>query len=128
MAIKDLNTLLGSLSPELKAGKYVFCKLDNIDKLDVSKVVSVFGESEAWSVISSQSYADEMGWKYEYEAAWITLNVLSDLAAVGLTAAVSNALAKGGLSCNVVAAYHHDHLFLPYESKDIALEILLSLS
>ena len=47
--------------------------------------------------------------------AWITLGVESPLTAVGLTAAVSTALAEAGIACNVVAAMRHDHVFVPFD-------------
>ena len=68
--------------------------------------------------------ADKAGLPYSFVAAWITLNVHSALEAVGLTAAVSQALALAGISCNVVAAYHHDHLFVPVSEARRALHIL----
>ena len=46
---------------------------------------------------------------------------------VGLTAAVAVALADAGIACNVVAAVHHDHLFVPVESADAALAALRAL-
>lgn len=48
----------------------------------------------------------------------------SALAAVGLTAVVSAALAQAGISCNVIAGYHHDHLLVPLDSVEEALTIL----
>jgi hypothetical protein len=57
----------------------------------------------------------------------ITLNVFSSLEGVGLTAAVSTALGDNGIPCNMVAAFHHDHVFLPSEMCGQAMEILLSL-
>jgi uncharacterized protein len=62
------------------------------------------------------------------EFARITLQVRSDLEGVGLTAAVSSALAKAGIACNVIAAFHHDHLFVPWERREEAMEILRDLS
>jgi hypothetical protein len=62
-----------------------------------------------------------------FRAAWITLTVHSDLQAVGLTAAVATALAQSGISCNVVAAAFHDHIFVPVESAKEALSVLQQL-
>lgn len=62
-----------------------------------------------------------------FRAAWITLTVHSDLQAVGLTAAVATSLADAGISCNVVAAAHHDHLFVPVESAGLAIAVLQAL-
>jgi len=47
---------------------------------------------------------------------------------VGLTAAVAGALAEAGIACNVVAGFHHDHLFVPWERREDALAILSDLS
>ena len=58
----------------------------------------------------------------------ITLQVHSALEGVGLTAAVSTALADAGIACNVIAAFHHDHLFVPWERRDEAMRVLERLS
>lgn len=59
--------------------------------------------------------ADQTGLPYEFVAGWITLEVRSALDAVGLTSAVSAALTQAGISCNVLAGYHHDHLLVPHD-------------
>ena len=58
----------------------------------------------------------------------VTLRVHSSLAAVGLTAAVATALTGVGISCNVVAGYFHDHLFVPVDRGQEAVEVLSSLA
>jgi len=63
-----------------------------------------------------------MGW------ARITLGVHSSLEAIGLTAAISAALATRGISANIVAAFHHDHLFVPWGRRDEAMAALHELS
>ena len=72
--------------------------------------------------------ADRYQLSYEYVAAWITLQIHSALDAVGLTAAISRRLTDEGISCNVVAGYHHDHLFVAVEDADRALRALSALS
>ena len=57
----------------------------------------------------------------------ITLNVYSSLEGVGLTAAVSAALGAQGIACNMIAAYHHDHVFVPADRAEEAMEVLLAL-
>ena len=59
-----------------------------------------------------------------FEAAWITLTVHSDLAAVGFLAAVAAALASEGIPCNAIAAFHHDHLFVPVAMAERAMAAL----
>ena len=58
----------------------------------------------------------------------ISLTVHSDLAAVGLTAAFATALAAEGISCNVIAGVHHDHLFVQWDRREAALAVLVALS
>lgn len=63
-----------------------------------------------------------------YVASWITLRVHSSLDAVGLTAAFSTALARAGISCNVLAGAHHDHILVPPHRADEAVDVLRSLA
>jgi hypothetical protein len=84
-------------------------------------------EQEGLTLVVEQSEADTAGLSYEYVAAWITLEVHSALEAVGLTAAISKALTDAGISCNVVAGYTHDHLFVPEDRAQDALAALRSL-
>jgi hypothetical protein len=60
--------------------------------------------------------------------ACLTLTVHSALDGVGLTAAVASALADEGIPCNMVAAFHHDHVFVPEERAEEALAILRALA
>lgn len=90
-------------------------------------MVMLFREEEAYTVILEKEQADRLGLAYSYTAAWITLTIHSALDAVGLTAAFSNALAEQGISCNVVAAFHHDHIFVDSKDADRAMSILKSL-
>ena len=79
-------------------------------------------------MVVEKDVADGAGLEYDFVAAMITLRVRSRLDAVGLTAVVSSLLAKSGISCNVMAGYFHDHLFVPVERAEEALDLLRRLS
>ncbi len=92
-----LSALLGSMRPELHPGEYVFTSAsDAAVPAGVAPVVTV-AEEEGLTMVLRKEDADRLGLGYEYVAGWITLRVHSALEAVGLTAAVSAALARGGL-------------------------------
>ena len=124
----NLQTLIKNMIPQLREGEYVFCTVDNLNNIDIEKVISIFKESEAYTIIIKKSLADELQLTYSYVAAWITLTIHSSLDAVGLTAAFSNALADSGISCNVVAAYYHDHIFVDKKDAVKAMAVLKTLS
>ena len=63
----------------------------------------------------------------EHPMRCISLNVFSSLEGVGLTAAVASALAAHNIPCNMVAAYHHDHVFVPASMCNQAMQVLKSL-
>ncbi|MEU8519959.1 ACT domain-containing protein [Streptomyces sp. NBC_01216] len=126
-AERDLTRLLAGMSPELDPGRYVFTTVTGPVPPDVTPLVTV-REPEGLTLVVAQQDADRAALPYDYVAGWITLRVHSALDAVGLTAAVSRALADAGLSCNVVAGFHHDHLFVEHGRAQEALTALEALS
>ncbi|MBC8996656.1 MULTISPECIES: ACT domain-containing protein [unclassified Pseudomonas] len=124
----SLSTLLRSMSPQLNAGEYVFCTLPDGQLPRGLEVVGSFREQEGLTVILQRCDAEQAGFNFDYVAAWITLNVHSALEAVGLTAAFATALGKAGISCNVIAGYYHDHLFVGQADAERAMQVLRDLA
>lgn len=124
----NLRTLLRTLTPVLNEGAYVFCLLPEPVGLSPTELVGTFREAEGLTAIVRQEVADRLHLPYSFVAAWLTLRVHSSLTAVGLTAAVAQALTARGISCNVVAAYHHDHLFVAQADAAHALAALEQLA
>lgn len=124
----DLPTLLKIMRPERNPGEYVFCQVESQVRAAVLQTLCTFREKEAVTVILPRQQADDESLPYSTVCAWITLTVHSSLEAVGLTAVVSNALANADISCNMVAAYYHDHLFIPIADVERGMEVLTALS
>ncbi|KPA92783.1 hypothetical protein PF66_00523 [Pseudomonas asplenii] len=124
----SLATLLRSMSPQLNDGDYVFCSIANSSLLQGREVLGSFREREGLTVILKREDAEALGLLFDYCAAWITLNVHSALQAVGLTAAFAGALGKAGISCNVIAGYYHDHLFVGRDDAGRAMAVLHDLT
>lgn len=120
----NLKVLLKSMSPVLNEGDYVFCTLEEVTDIDFKDVILMFREQEGITVIVEKETADRFNYDYSIVVSWITLTVHSSLEAVGLTAAFSNALAQENISCNVVAAYFHDHLFVAKKDAEKAMVVL----
>lgn len=125
---KNLVQLLKTMQPCLNEGKYVFCTVADLKDIPTDQIISFFKETEGFTIILPRSLADQWKLDYSFVAAWITLTVHSALDAVGLTAAFSNALSSAGISCNVVAAYYHDHIFVDKKDAELAMEVLWALS
>jgi uncharacterized protein len=122
----DLTQLLRSLEPVLRSGEFVYATvLDLPAGLPVEATVR---EPEGLTVVLRRDVADAHGIAYDYVAAWITLTVHSSLEAVGLTAAFATALAREGISCNVLAGRHHDHLLVASADADHAVQVLRRLA
>ena len=113
-----------SLKPQLNSGKYVFVQLKSISDIEKNEVVCFLKEAKGYSVILKEIYAKENNFSYEHITAWITLKLNSSLDSYGLTSVFSKALADSEISCNVIAGYNHDHIFVNYEKKELAVEIL----
>jgi hypothetical protein len=124
----DLNKLLQGMQPKLHEGEFVYCAIDSTQHVATLNPLCVFQEEEAVTVIIPKQQADDDSLSYSVVCAWITLTVHSSLEAVGLTAAVSKALTEANISCNVVAAYYHDHIFVPVKDAGQAMKVLENLS
>jgi hypothetical protein len=120
----NLSKLLKTMHPILNDGDYVFCTISTAQAIDPSKIIGSFKEKEGLTIILDKNVADSLKLHYTYIAAWITLTIHSSLEGVGFTAAFSNALAKAGIGCNVIAAYFHDHIFVAKQDAEKAIAVL----
>ena len=126
----QIAVLLAELQPLLQPASYVFCSLPAASYGDHAELqpVASFVEPEGLTLVVKQSQADRLGWPYEACFRCVTLKVHSSLQAVGLTAAVSTSLAEHHISANMLAGYYHDHLFVPAEQAELAVQVLQELS
>lgn len=121
-----LTRVLQTLEPTLHPDCYVYASPVAGDWQRLP-LLGCFREAEGWTLILREADALAAGLPVHFRAAWLTLTVNSELAAVGLTAAVAQALATAQIACNVVAAHRHDHLFVPYADGPAALACLQAL-
>ena len=128
MTYKNLQKLLSQLKPVLNSGEYVFATVSNFDNILRSDTLFEFKEAEGITLILEKNKADTLRLPYQFICSWITLKIHSSLEAVGLTAAFSVALTKENISCNVVAGFYHDHIFVDIKDAQKALKVLTNLS
>ena len=124
MAEQDLGKLLASLVLHQHDGIWRFETIaadqaswaDLVNLREVRTIAMLFQETEGLTVITAAAddTPDDNRW------AWLELSVFSDLQAVGFLAEVARALSEAGIPCNAVAAYHHDHIFVPWARADDA--------
>jgi uncharacterized protein len=124
MAESDLVVLLRTMEPMLHPEPYGFAVWDS--ELPFRPFATV-AEGEGLTVVAPLASMTAAGMRSEPWAR-ISLTVHSDLAAVGLTAAFATALGAEGISCNVIAGFHHDHLFVQWDRRHAALAALEALS
>ncbi|GAB6262521.1 ACT domain-containing protein [Photobacterium sp. CCB-ST2H9] len=125
----DLQALLRSMSPQLRPEAYVFCSVKGgVAEYLALSPIAMFREQEGLTLVVTESAAEAIGAVSDTTFRCITLTVHSSLEAVGLTAAVSTALAEHGISANVIAAYYHDHIFVPADKADKAVAVLTALA
>ncbi len=125
---RDLETLFRGMQPLLHPQGYVFCSVPEESFFSLHlHPLATFRESEGVTVVLPQEQADENGLEYDGCWALITLSVHSSLDAVGFLAEIATALARAGISVNVFSAYFHDHLLVPWESRNQAMRVLAGL-
>ncbi len=129
----ELGALLRGMTPVLREGEYVFCTLPFGTPAGAGLPAGIaplaaFAEDEGLSVVVARDAAERAGLAGAGPFRLITLAVHSSLDAVGFLAAVARALAEAGIPANPVAAYHHDHLFVPAARAGAALRVLRRLA
>ena len=126
--VRDREAMIAAMEPRLdtQTWRFVLVSPDKAPQL-LGAAIGTFREDEGVTAIVLSELADELGIEGP-DFARITLMVHSALEGVGLTAAVSGALADAGIACNMVAAFHHDHAFVPAARGEKALGVLQELS
>jgi hypothetical protein len=117
------------MNPVLAGAEFVFCSTADAALIAKAQPLALgsFREAEGVTLILPRGAAETLGFSVALPMRRIELSVKSALDGVGLTAAVATALAAEGIPCNVVAAFHHDHIFAPSATAEQALTILKAL-
>lgn len=125
----NLQTLLATMSPILEPETYVYVTdSDDGERLNRKDLLFFFREKESGTLVIPEARAISLGLDSTFRCRMITLNVHSSLSAVGFLAAILERLKHHGVPANPVAAFHHDHLFVPADRAEEALLVLRALS
>jgi uncharacterized protein len=127
--VRESQSMLAGMTPVLTEGEFVFCstKDTNIIARAMPMGLGSFKEVEGVTFILARADAKTLGFDDALPMRRITLEVFSALDGVGLTAGVAAALAAENIPCNMVAAYHHDHVFVPAALAERAIAVLREL-
>ncbi|MEM7073449.1 MAG: ACT domain-containing protein [Pseudomonadota bacterium] len=125
--VRDKDQMIAQMAPKLDGRIWHFCTLSAPGPI-ADRALAWFEEDEGCSFILPDDVVRQEGFPDGQPMARITLRVQSALDGVGLTAAVAGVLAEAGIPCNMVAAYHHDHAFVPWARRDEAMTLLHALS
>ena len=128
-AVTDLEVLLRSLKPKLQDDFWVFTQTGTChpEWITTPEVIAFFKETEAITLVCTEEFAINHDLQFHGVYRCITCNVYSSLEAVGMTAAISAKLTRYGISANVIAAYHHDHIFVPAGKAELAIQAMKEL-
>ena len=116
--------IVQDLQPVLNPGVYAFTVAPDGMSLGALDIVASVREREGLSLVAEESAVLRAGLPVMFRAAWITLSATTELQATGLMARFSAVLANARIACNVFAGVHHDHIFVPIEDAQRALDVL----
>lgn len=125
-----LQDLIKQLSPKLDSKTYVYCTVPRAKygELEKLKPIVSIAELEGLTLVIPLEEAKAEGLDYYRVFRRITLEGHSSLEALGLTSVVTSLLAERGITTNVIAGFYHDHMFVPSDRTDEAMEALRDLA
>jgi uncharacterized protein len=128
--IHDTNAMLAGMTPMLTAGEFAFCTTQDAELITRASPSALgwFKEEEGTTLILLLTEARTLGFSDAMPMRRIVLEVFSALDGVGLTAGVATALAQENIPCNMVAGYHHDHVFVPAAQAEQAQAVLIEVA
>ena len=131
----SLPTLVSTMKIIAHPTTYVFATLPSTQinfpdfPIPFSEILLFFREPATsppnqTTLILSRTLAETHNIPHIYPCKMLTINVHSSLSAVGFMAVLATKLAERGVSVNPVSGYFHDHLFVPVERAEEAVEVL----
>ncbi|MBT4985596.1 MAG: ACT domain-containing protein [Ilumatobacter sp.] len=120
----DLDKMLATLRVERRPGVFTYATVRTPAPELLAAAHGVVTEGDLTTLVLPVEAAERAGLPVELEMAWLSLTVQSSLEAVGLTAAFSATLGKAGIPCNVLAGFHHDHILVPVDRAQQAIDVL----
>lgn len=126
----DLAAMLKTITVTVRPDTYVVVSLPLGQQAPRvgEDIAAVIMEDEGATVVTTLKQATHSGWDHHFVASWLTIQIHSSLEAVGLTAAFSRQLGRAAIPCNVIAGFYHDHILVPVDKTDAAVEVIESLS
>ena len=121
----DLQKLLDGMRPTMTEVAFAFATTRSLQDVPASVgIIGSFNEDEGVTIIAHSDHRAPTGFIQSGPFAKISLGIHSSLAAVGLTAKIATSLTEEGISANIVAGFFHDHIFVPWDDRHLALQIL----
>lgn len=117
--IRDTQSMIAGMDADLCPGVFAFVRWEEGKPWPIGTRASCTEEEGLSLVVPIEAAPDDA-----IPMRCITLKVHSSLEGVGLTAAVAGALADHGIAANMVAGFHHDHVYVPSDEAESAVDIL----
>jgi uncharacterized protein len=123
----NLSEVLKALKVSCDDNAYGFVSVKNTQFKFEEGIIGIFQEKEGVTIIATNEYLAKNDLKPEALFAKMTVEVETSLQLVGLTAILATKLAENNISANVIAGYFHDYIFVQYEARQKAIDVLNSL-
>lgn len=123
------SEIFKDLDPVLLDKEYVFCTFPSSRYGEHSNLepLASFSEKEGLTLVLLKETAQLNSLSFDGIFRCISLNLISSLTSVGLTAKISRLLADNKISANIYAGYYHDHIFVPQDKSKDAIKLLCNI-
>jgi hypothetical protein len=116
----ELQEMLQTIEVSCDNVEYGFTTVPKSLHISTNEVLGSIQEEEGVTILATKAYMEDKGIIFEGPFAKLIVQASVPIGFIRFTAALAGKLADKGVPANIVSAYNHNIIFIPYDLREQA--------